>query len=79
MYIQTAPTKFYVLLSLPLRIILVNNQLDTQFFSLYVYFDTLPRLSQPCRGGGLAGLNDLTGYAGGDFMFPVGPPKPDGP
>ena len=28
-------------------------------------------------GGGLAGLNDLTGYAGGDFMFLVGPSKPD--
>ena len=27
--------------------------------------------------GGLAGLNDLTGYAGGNFMFVVGPPKPD--
>ena len=26
---------------------------------------------------GLAGLNDLTGYAGGNFMFLVGPPKPD--
>jgi hypothetical protein len=28
-------------------------------------------------GGGLAGLNDLTGYGGGNFMFLVGPPKPD--
>jgi len=27
--------------------------------------------------GGLAGLNDLTGYAGGNFLFLVGPPKPD--
>ena len=30
-------------------------------------------------GGGLAGLNDLTGYAGGNFMFLVGPPKPGRP
>jgi len=30
-------------------------------------------------GGGLAGLDDLTGYAGGKFMFVVGPPKPDRP
>ena len=30
-------------------------------------------------GGGLAGLNDLTGYAGGNFMFLVGPPEPDRP
>ena len=29
--------------------------------------------------GGLAGLNDLTGYAGGNVMFLVGPPKPDRP
>ena len=29
--------------------------------------------------GGLAGLNDLMGYAGGNFMFLVGPPKPDRP
>ena len=28
---------------------------------------------------GLAGLNDLTGYAGCNFMFLVGPPKPDRP
>jgi hypothetical protein len=27
----------------------------------------------------LASLNDLTGYAGGNFMFKVGPPKPDRP
>ena len=26
-------------------------------------------------GGVLAGFNDLTGYAGGNFMFLVGPPK----
>jgi len=30
-------------------------------------------------GGGFAGLNDPTGYAGGNFMFLVGPPKPDRP
>jgi len=29
--------------------------------------------------GRLAGLNDLTGYAGGNFLFLVGPPKPDRP
>jgi len=29
--------------------------------------------------GGFAGLNDLTGYAGGNFMFLVGPPKLDRP
>jgi len=29
--------------------------------------------------GGLAGLNDLTGYASENFMFLVGPPKPDMP
>jgi len=28
-------------------------------------------------GGGLAGLNDLTGYADGNFVFLVGPPKTD--
>jgi hypothetical protein len=28
---------------------------------------------------GVAGLNDLTGYAGGNCMFPVGLPKPDTP
>jgi hypothetical protein len=27
--------------------------------------------------GELAGLNDLTGSAGGNFMFVVGRPKPD--
>jgi len=27
--------------------------------------------------GGLARLNDLTGYAGRDYMFLVGPPKLD--
>jgi hypothetical protein len=26
--------------------------------------------------GGIAGLSDLTGYAGGNFMSLVGPPKP---
>jgi hypothetical protein len=40
----------------------------------------LPRRSPPCRGGGgLAVLNDLTGYAGGNFMFLVVRPKPDRP
>jgi len=29
--------------------------------------------------GGLAGLNDLMGYAGGNFMFLVGPSNPDRP
>jgi hypothetical protein len=29
-------------------------------------------MSPPCRGGGLASLNDLTGYSGGNFMFLVG-------
>jgi hypothetical protein len=29
--------------------------------------------------GGLACLNDLTGYAGRNYMFLVGPPKPDRP
>jgi len=33
--------EIYVLLTVHLGIILVNNQLDTQFFSVYVYFDTL--------------------------------------
>ena len=33
--------RFYVLLTVHLGIILVNNQLDAQFFSLYIYFDTL--------------------------------------
>ena len=32
---------FYVLLTVHLGIILVNNQLEAQFFSVYVYFDTL--------------------------------------
>jgi len=39
--------------------------------------------NSPCRvggrGEGLAGLNVLTGYAGGNFLFLVGPPKPDRP
>ena len=29
--------------------------------------------------GGLACLNDLTGYAGGKYMFLVGPPQPHRP
>jgi len=32
---------FYVLLTVNLGIILVNNQLDAQLFFIYVYFDTL--------------------------------------
>ena len=32
---------FYVLLTVHLGIILVNNQFDAEFFSVYVYFDTL--------------------------------------
>ena len=32
---------FYFLLTAHLGIILVNNQLDVQFLSVYVYFDTL--------------------------------------
>ena len=32
---------FYVLLTVRLGIILVNNQLEAQIFSVYVYFDTL--------------------------------------
>jgi len=34
-------SEFYVLLTVHLGIILVNNQLDAHFFSVYVYFDTL--------------------------------------
>jgi hypothetical protein len=34
-------TAFYVLLSVHLSIILVNDQLDAQFFFLYVYFNSL--------------------------------------
>ena len=32
---------FYVLLTVHLGIMLVNNQLDTQFFFVYVYFNSL--------------------------------------
>jgi len=32
---------FYVLLTVRLGIILVNNQLDVQFFFVYVYFNSL--------------------------------------
>ena len=38
---------FYVLLTVHLGIILVNNQLEAQFFFLYVYFDSLHVLSNP--------------------------------
>ena len=34
-------TKFYVLLTVHIGIVLVNNRLDAQFFPVYVYFDTL--------------------------------------
>jgi len=34
-------SRFYVLLTVHRGIILVNIQLDAQFFSVYVYFDTL--------------------------------------
>jgi len=34
-------TDFYVLLTVHLGIIVVNDQLDTQFFFLYVYFFSL--------------------------------------
>ena len=33
--------KFYILLTVHLGITLVNNQLEAQFFSVYVYFDIL--------------------------------------
>jgi len=33
--------KFYVLLTVHLGIIFVNNQLDVQFFFMYVYFNSL--------------------------------------
>ena len=35
------PEMFYVFLTVNLAIIPVNNQLDAQFFSVYVYLDTL--------------------------------------
>ena len=38
---------FYVLLTVHLGIILVNNQLDTHFFFLYIYFDSLHVSSNP--------------------------------
>ena len=36
-------------------------------------------MSPPSRGEGLACLNDFTDYAGGNYMFLAGPPKPDKP
>jgi hypothetical protein len=38
---QITSTEFYVLLTVHLGIILVNNQLDAQHFFLYVYFNSL--------------------------------------
>ena len=38
---QTDHDLFYVLLTVHLGIILVNNQHDAQLFSVYIYFDTL--------------------------------------
>jgi len=38
---------FYVLLTVHLGIILVNNQLDAQFFFVYVYFNSLHVSSTP--------------------------------
>jgi hypothetical protein len=38
---------FYVLLTVHLGIILVNNQLDAQFFFVYVYFSSLHVSSTP--------------------------------
>jgi hypothetical protein len=37
--------QFYVMLNAHLSIILVNDQFDTQFFFLYVYFNSLQVLS----------------------------------
>ena len=34
-------SEFYILLTVHLGIILVNNQLDAQFFFMYVYFYSL--------------------------------------
>ena len=49
----------------------------------YYYYYYHPRMSPPWRwgagGGGLACLNNLTDYAGGNYMFLVGPPKADSP
>jgi len=41
--------------------------------------ECLPLAVVVVGGAGLAILNDLTGYAGGNFMFLVGPHKPDRP
>jgi hypothetical protein len=49
------------------------------YHDVFQFRTTYEGLSSPCRGGGIAGLNDLTGYAGGNFRFLVGPPKPDRP
>jgi hypothetical protein len=47
------------------------------FIFLLVFY--IPQTSPLFRGGGLASLNDTMGYAGGNFMFLVGPAKPDRP
>jgi len=39
--IQKTTLVFYVLLAMHLGIILFNDQLDTQFFFVYVYFNSL--------------------------------------
>jgi hypothetical protein len=44
---QISLDEFYVLLTVHLGIILVNNQLDAQFLFLCVYFNSLHVLEQP--------------------------------
>ena len=39
--VKVISEKFYLLLNARLGIILVNNELDANLFSIYVYFDTL--------------------------------------
>jgi len=48
--ITSSRTEFYVLLTVHPGMILVNNQFDTQFFSLYVYFYS-PHVSGGDRDG----------------------------